>query len=266
MGLTKRVVSRLNSRSRRLHFASTMSELLSLSTLIAAATVLLAGVVRGFAGFGSAMIMVPVLAVLYEPLVAVPIALALEMAVSLPLVPPAAKLVDWRRISVLLIAACAAVPLGVWALYSLDAVAVRYVFSAIVISAVILLATGWRYRGKPGFAPTMATGLLSGAMNGLAGMAGPPVVFFYLAGGDKAAVSRASFIIFFAVVDLFALVIFALGDSLSRDSAILAAILAVPFVLGGLIGARLFRDSSERFYRNVAMVILACIAVGTVLV
>jgi uncharacterized membrane protein YfcA len=243
-----------------------MPELLSLPTLIAAATVLLAGIVRGFSGFGSAMIMVPVLAVLYGPLVAVPIALALEMAVSLPLVPPAAKLVDWRRISVLLIAACAAVPLGVWLLQNLDASIVRYVFSGIVFFAVILLATGWRYRGRPGFVPTLATGLLSGTMNGLAGMAGPPVVFFYLAGADAAAVSRASFIIFFAVVDLFAVIIFALDDSFTRDGVILAAVLAAPFVLGGLIGARIFKAASERFFRIVALVTLAAIAVGTLVV
>ncbi len=243
-----------------------LSPLISWPTLIAAATVLLAGIVRGFAGFGSAMIMVPVLAVLYGPLVAVPIALALEMAVSLPLVPPSAKLVDWRRISVLLIAACASVPLGVWLLRNLDPQIVRYVFSGIIIFAVILLATGWRYTGKPGFAPTMATGLLSGVMNGIAGMAGPPVVFFYLAGSDKAATSRASFIIFFAVVDLFALVIFAIGDAFTRDGVILALVLSVPFVLGGLIGARMFGQSGERFYRLVALAILAAIAVGTLLV
>jgi uncharacterized membrane protein YfcA len=243
-----------------------MPELLSVPTLIAAVTVLLAGFVRGFSGFGSAMIMVPVLAVLYGPLQAVPIALALEMAVSLPLVPPAARLVDWRRISLLLLAACAAVPLGIWLLRALDAASVRYAFSAIIVGAVIMLATGWRYHGRPGIVPTLATGLLSGTMNGLAGMAGPPVVFFYLAGADGAAVSRASFIIFFAVVDLFALILFALDDSFARDSVILTAVLAVPFILGGVIGARLFGKASERFYRNVVLVILLAIAAGTVVV
>jgi uncharacterized membrane protein YfcA len=243
-----------------------MPELISLPTLIAATTVLLAGMVRGFSGFGSAMIMVPVLAVLYGPLVAVPIALALEMAVSLPLVPPAAKLVDWRRIGPLIAAACASVPLGIWLLRSLDASSVRYVFSAIIILAVILLATGWRYTGRPGVVPTLATGLLSGVMNGVAGMAGPPVVFFYLAGSGAAATSRASFIIFFAVVDLFAVIIFALDDSFTRDGVILAAVLAAPFVLGGLIGARIFKAASERFFRIVALVTLAAIAVGTLVV
>ena len=240
--------------------------LVSWPTLIAAAAVLLAGVVRGFSGFGAAMIMVPVLAALYGPVRAVPIALLLEMAISLPLVPAAARIVDWRRILLLLLAACATVPLGVWALRSLDETLTRYILSAIVISAVILLATGFRYTGRPGIAPTLATGVLSGAMNGLAGMAGPPVVFFYLAGSDGAAVSRASFIIFFAVLDLFALAVFALAGAFERDGMILAAVLAVPFVIGGLIGARLFGKASDRFYRIVALVILSCIAVGTLLV
>ncbi|MGE0151231.1 MAG: sulfite exporter TauE/SafE family protein [Reyranellaceae bacterium] len=243
-----------------------LPELISVETLIAVVTVSLAGIVRGFSGFGSAMVMVPVLAVLYEPVRAVPLALVLEMAVSLPLVPPAARLVDWRRMSVLLIAAAATVPLGVWVLHTADPLVMRFVLSAIVISGVVLLASGWRYRGRPGFAPTLTTGVLAGAMNGMAGMAGPPVVFFYLASSDKAAVSRASFIVFFALLDVVVLAAFAVTDSYDRDGLVLAAVLSVPFVLAALLGARLFSQASERFYRNVALAILSCIAIGTLLV
>ena len=243
-----------------------LSPLIAWPTLIAVAAVLLAGVVRGFSGFGAAMIMVPVLAALYGPVRAVPIALLLEMAVSLPLVPPAVRLVDWKRISLLLVSAGVAIPLGVWALRTLDEAVTRYILSAIVISAVILLASGFRYAGRPGIAPTIATGMASGAMNGLAGMAGPPVVFFYLSGSDGAATSRASFIVYFAVVDLFALAIFALAGAFERDGVLLAALLAAPFVLGGMIGARLFGKASDRFYRLVALTILAAIAVGTLLI
>lgn len=243
-----------------------MPELLSLPTLIAAVTVLLAGVVRGFSGFGSAMIMVPVLAVLYGPVKAVPIGLVLEMAVSLPLLPAAARMVDWRRIGVLLVAACAIVPLGIWLLHTLEAGIVPWILSGFVLSGVLLLATGFRYRGRPGIAATVATGMLSGLMNGLSGMGGPPVVFFYLAGADGAAISRASFIIYFTIVDLFALIVFALIDSYDLDGLILALVLSVPFVLGGLIGARLFGRASERFYRMVALAILLAIAVGTLVV
>lgn len=243
-----------------------LAVLLSPSTLIAAAAVLLAGIVRGFSGFGSAMVMMPVLAVLYEPVRAVPLALLLEMAVSLPLMPAAARLVDWRHIGVLLLAACATVPLGIWLLRTLDAGLMRYIMSGIVIAAVALLATGWRYHGRPGIAPTLATGLLSGTMNGLSGMGGPPVVFFYLAGADGAARSRASFIVFFAVIDLFALIVFALADAYDGHGVLLAAVLCVPFVLGGLLGARLFGHAGERFYRVAALVILTSIAIGALLV
>jgi hypothetical protein len=37
-------------------------------------------------------------------------------------------------------------------------------------------------------------------------------------------------------------------------------------VLGGLIGARIFKAASERFFRIVALVTLAAIAVGTLVV
>ena len=58
---------------------------------------MLAGVVRGFSGFGSALILSPSLSALYGPAVAVPVALLLELVLSGPFVPPAARLVDRRR-------------------------------------------------------------------------------------------------------------------------------------------------------------------------
>ena len=46
----------------------------------------LAGVVRGFAGFGAAMIMMPVLAAVLGPVVAVPTLSVMDSLMTLPLV------------------------------------------------------------------------------------------------------------------------------------------------------------------------------------
>ena len=69
--------------------------------LIAAAVAFIAGMVRGFAGFGAAMVMTPIFSALYGPAVGVPLCLLLEIAVGLPLLPRAVPLVDWRRIGLL---------------------------------------------------------------------------------------------------------------------------------------------------------------------
>src|SRR6516162_1269620 len=82
-----------------------MPDLLSTSFLIAAAVAVIAGMVRGFAGFGAAMVMTPAFSALYGPAVGVAVCLMLEVVVVLPLLPKVVSMVDWRRIGLFLLAA-----------------------------------------------------------------------------------------------------------------------------------------------------------------
>jgi hypothetical protein len=102
----------LGRRSGNASFAGFMPDLLALPFVICAVVACIAGMVRGFAGFGAAMLMTPVFSALHGPVVGVALCLLLEIAVALPLVPGVVRLVDWRRIGLLLLAAAAGVPLG----------------------------------------------------------------------------------------------------------------------------------------------------------
>src|SRR5262249_23580624 len=81
-----------------------MPDLLAAPFLISAAVACIAGMVRGFAGFGAAMLMTPVFSALYGPASGVALCLFLEIVVAVPLVPAVMRLVDWRRIGLLLLA------------------------------------------------------------------------------------------------------------------------------------------------------------------
>jgi hypothetical protein len=240
-----------------------MDGFLTPSLAIAAAVALLAGVVRGFAGFGAAMILTPVFSALYGPLVGVPVCLLIEFCIALPMLRNAVGLVDWRRTGVLLLAASLAVPLGIWVLQAGEPGPLRWAMSGIVLGAVLLLATGWRFQGRPTTPATVAAGAASGFLNGLAGMAGPPIAFYYLAGADAAATVRASFVVYFSAIDLVALLALGAQGLMTLDMLILGAVLAVPYIAGGLAGEHLFPLASDAFFRRLALVILAAVAVVT---
>jgi uncharacterized membrane protein YfcA len=125
-----------------------MPDLLAFSFLIAAAVAAVAGMVRGFAGFGAAMVMTPVFSALYGPEIGVSLCLLLEIAVALPLLPRAVKYVDWRRIALLMVAAVAGAPLGNIVMTRVAPEPMRWAISAIVLGAVALLASGWRFHGQ----------------------------------------------------------------------------------------------------------------------
>jgi uncharacterized membrane protein YfcA len=224
---------------------------------------LVAGLVRGFSGFGSAMILTPALSALYGPAIAVPIGLALELLVTVPLLPGSVRLVEWRRIGILCLAAFAAVPLGVWLLLNLPPVVMRVAISAVILGFVAILAFGWRYHGRPTIAATLATGAASGLLNGASGMAGPPVVFYYLSGSAPAPQVRASFIVYFALVDAVSVAMLTVGGAINAVTLVRALWLTPVFLAAAWAGARAFRHASEAFYRRMALIILTAIALAS---
>jgi uncharacterized membrane protein YfcA len=239
--------------------------LLTSQLIYAAAAVFAAGMVRGFSGFGAGMVMVPVLAALYGPTVAVPVGLMLDLILAMPLLPNALRHVERGRIGLLTVAAAIGIPLGVWVLLHLQAQALRIGMSAVVFSAVLLLATGWRHKGKAHAGGTFVTGLLSGALNGAVGMGGPPVVFYFLSGPDAVAKVRASMIVFFTLLDIGSLAMLGLGGRIGGPELAKCLLLVAPLLLGVWLGSSMFHRGGDRFYRPIALVILTGIAAGSLL-
>jgi uncharacterized membrane protein YfcA len=242
-----------------------MPDLLAISFLTAAAVAATAGMVRGFAGFGAAMMMTPVFSALYGPAVGISLCLLLEIAVALPLLPRAIRYVDWRRIGLLTVAAVIGAPLGNVVLTLVSPEPMRWTISAIVLTAVALLASGWRFHGAWRAPVTLGIGATSGFLNGLSGMGGPPIIFYYLAGNETATRVRANLTTYFVFVDLAALAVFLARGMVHWDTAVLGLCLTPAVVAGGLLGERLFPLASEAFYRRLALGLLVGVAIGSLI-
>ncbi len=242
-----------------------MPDFLALPFLVAATVAVIAGMLRGFAGFGAAMLMTPVFSALYGPEIGVSLCLMLEIVVALPLLPRAVAHVDWRRIGLLLVAAAIGVPLGNFTLTHVPPEPMRWAISAIVLTAVALLASGWRYHGRPRAATTFAAGGISGFLNGLSGMAGPPIAFYYLAGKESVERVRANLTTYFVFVDMATMSVFVMRDLVRWDTGIQGLFLAPAVVVGGILGERLFPLASELFYRRLALILLVAVAIGSLI-
>src|ERR1044072_2385633 len=100
--------------------ASMISYILSLFAGVglwtAIGVTLVAGLMRGFAGFCSAMLMAPVFAILFGSADMVVTVVAIELVVSLQLFPQVRQHADWKVLTPMSIAACAAMPAGGWVL------------------------------------------------------------------------------------------------------------------------------------------------------
>ena len=218
---------------------------------------LVAGLMRGFAGFGSAMLMAPIFAILFGAADMVVTVTAIELVVSLQLFPQVRKDADWKTLTPMSIAACIAMPFGVWLLASIDKGTIVTGVSAIIVGFVIVLWSGWKYRGPRSSAISAAVGSISGGMMATTGVGGPPVLLYLLSLNDPPNVNRANIVTYYFVTG-FLLIAIVVATGVAGWQALLRAVVLFPaMVLGAWIGGRMFASfGNERTYRNVALAIL----------
>lgn len=228
-----------------------------LDLAIAAATVLAAGLIRGFSGFGSALVNAPMLSLLWGPTVGVPVAALVELVPAVQLTPRAIPIAQWRTILIMGVPALILIPAGLWLLITLPNEVIRRFVAAIVLILVAIMWSGWRYHGQRTAALSLGVGALSGLLSGTTGVGGPPVILYLMSGKDDAAVIRANMIAFFTIVLIGMAVTFALGGLFGPLVLWRTALMAVPFVVGIFAGALLFPLASQRTFRNIALTFLA---------
>jgi uncharacterized membrane protein YfcA len=220
----------------------------------------LAGLVRGFSGFGGAMIYVPLIAAIYEPRVAAVTLLLVDFLSSTPFAIPEFRRCTWREVLPISAAMAAAVPLGTWALIALDPAILRWGIALLVLSLVPVLASGWRYRGEPRLPITLGVGLFAGACAGAAQIAGPPVIVYWLSRGNPAITLRANLMVFFFFCGVVLIAAYATQSLFTARMTSLALLLGVPYLLGVGAGSRMFRGASDRSYRRIAYAIITLAA------
>ena len=91
----------------------------------------------------------------------------------------------------------------------LDPVTTRWIISGFVGALLLLLLSGWRYRGKDHPALSVGIGGLAGFCSGLAQTGGPPIVGYWLGRPIASVVARANILLFFGASDFFSLVSYA---------------------------------------------------------
>ena len=115
---------------------------------LAVGVVLLGGVLRGFVGFGGALIIIPVLATIFTPSEAVAMHLMMEIPGTLQLLPVAWRQSDKQAVSPTLMAIIIGTPLGAYLLANLDPQPMRIGISLMVLIIVGLLVRDWLYPGN----------------------------------------------------------------------------------------------------------------------
>lgn len=223
--------------------------------------VAVAGVVRGFSGFGTAMIVGPVAAAAYNPQAAVVIILIIDALPILPLVVPALRKVDMREIAPVVAGYALALPLGIWFLVTWEPTPLRWFMSIVIFIVVAVLWSGWHYRGPRTVPVRLGVGGVAGFLGGSTSASGPPVILYWMALRTGAGQVRANLLVFLMATEILAFVGFFLSGLLTGPAVSVGIVASPVYLVALLVGARLFGLASEVTYKRIALIIVLVAAV-----
>ena len=229
----------------------------------AASAAFVAAFIRGLAGFGMAILLVPLLGLMVLPVEAVIVSNLLGLLIGLTGLRTTWDAADRRSALTIGVLAMAATPFGLALLHAIDPAWARVLIALVAVLAFVLVLLPPRPDGhRPHRAEVAATGLSAGLLTGFAGMPGPPVVPFYLRQAIPAARARASMLLVFLATSLASSVAgLAMGMAGMRHG-VLALVLFGPIWLGNRLGAMAFGRVSDRAWRWLVALLLG--ASGTV--
>lgn len=230
---------------------------------LAFAACLAAGFVRGLAGFGLAVLLVPVLALAVTPARAVTIATALGLL---------SGLLDLRQsrrdgepsVRAIALLAIVATPGGVWALAVVPSEIARLLIAMVAIGAFVIVLLPQRAPHAPGRVETAGTGIAAGLLTGFAGMPGPPVVSYYLGRAIPPVVARASMMQVFLATSAAGMVSLVVAGLGGWREIVLACGLFPAVLAGNWLGEKAFGRIGAGTWRAFVGIVLATAAAGAV--
>lgn len=235
--------------------------------------VFLAGVVRGFSGFGFSALCVAALSLFLPPARVVPPIFVLEILASVSLLRGAWPAVDWRWMGWLALGNAVFIPVGVWVLAFVSEGPLRLLIGALLLAAALASRRELRLALAPTPMVGLAIGVLSGFFNGVAAIGGMAVAVVFSAAKMEPHRLRATLIVLFLGTDLYALgwagILPAGGQEgkalLGLDTFVWAACMLPAMLAGIWVGQRSFAGTSSQLFRRHVLNLLALIALLTVL-
>ncbi|MCT4558922.1 MAG: sulfite exporter TauE/SafE family protein [Pelagimonas sp.] len=220
------------------------------------------GLARGFAGFGTALIFLPIAAQFMQPFWAILTLTLMELLGPLPALAKARKDVDRGDLQRMLLGTVVMLPVGLFILGYVTPDLYRYGVSGLSLIMLVVLISGLRYRGAVTSRMVTGIGGAGGFLGGLVGQPGPPVIVFYMSRPLGPQIIRANVTLYLFFYDLLILGYMALFGRLEVAPAMLGLLLVIPNFLGNTLGAYLFRPEQEKLFRAVAYALIGAAALS----
>ncbi len=221
--------------------------------IILSSVVFIAGLLRGFTGFGAVIFTVPFLSIFLGPQYAVPIGLFLDFISGIHILPYALRHAHWPTVVNMLTGALLLIPVGNYILIYTNPEWMRIAIAILVMVFSIVLGTGWRSKSDHTKVRSIFWGGVCGFFVGSAGMGAPPAVVYIFSGKLSSGQVRATLSALFLATTTTGLTSMAIQGAITKNTLFNLLLLTPAFIVGLLLGSRFFNPEKEKVYRYVVL-------------
>ena len=216
-----------------------------------------------YAGFGGALVMVPLFTLMIGPVQAIALTGLCSAVALFHLVPGQLRLVRWKEAAPLVAGLLVAISLSSGFLVKADPAFVRLCMGAFVLLAAFILIRDLRYKGPRGPVPSFGIGTVTGVIMGGAGVpAGPVMVIYYLAAPEPPSVQRANIMVSVWLLLVIMLVNLLIRDAIMAKTAISGVFIAPASIIGASFGQYLFKRAPVTWFKTFAHGLLVVIGIS----
>ncbi len=228
------------------------------------AIMLMAGFIQGFSGFGSVLLSLPLLALFLDVKAAIPLTSMVGVVLTVLLLAPLWKDLEWRRIWPLFLGAAPGVLIGVYLLKRLNGQAIL-VFLGIILVIYSLYGLFFKVvRREIGGFWTYFTGFLSGCFGGAFSATGPPVIVYVSLQPWRKELIKATLQGYYFFSGLMVVGAQAYTGLMTDQVRQLFLYSLAPLAIGTYAGHFFFGKIREETYRRVILILLMALGIFTI--
>jgi hypothetical protein len=224
-----------------------------------------AAVCQSLTGFGFALVMVPLLSLVWDVKSAVAASTVLGTITLLPLLLEARRHVHVAAAAALLAGSLGGIPLGLLILERTDPEVLKILVGVVVIAASILAYRVREVRPmRAGIMPALGAGAAGGVLGGSTSMGGPPAIFYLLSTERSVEMFRGTILAFFLPSSLVRIGGLAALGRVTPDVLRFSAIALPAMAIGLVAGAWLRHRVREETFRLLVLLILILTSIGVI--
>lgn len=226
--------------------------------VFALVVVAVSATLQGTTGFGYNILVVPLLALFIDPKTVIPAVILHNIVIDLAVLVTAWRFVNLRRIWLLLLAGLIGTPIGVLIQGIIDPDPLRLLIGAAVAFTGLIMLAGYKRPIGNEYVASMFAGSIGGTMNGVIGMAGPPVILLFANQSMPPREFRANIVTYFTLITIIAIASFGIEGALTDDVFELALATVPATTAGVILGIRLHgRVPLDLFYKASLVLVVA---------